>query len=60
MALRTQSCVEAILSAGMEVNQKAGHGAGCKVDDQYLAYILPAKLMAMTAIDLLSDNAAGA
>jgi hypothetical protein len=36
----------------------AGHGADWKIDDQYLAYILPAKLMAMTVVDLLSKNAA--
>ena len=36
----------------------AGHGADWKIDDQYLAYILPAKLMAMTVVDLLSNNAA--
>lgn len=36
----------------------AGHGADWKIEDQYLAYILPAKLMAMTVIDLLSNGAA--
>ncbi len=35
----------------------AGHGADWNIDDHYLAYILPAKLMAMTVIDLLSDDA---
>lgn len=38
----------------------AGHGADWHIDDTYLAYILPAKLMAMTVIDLLANNAARA
>lgn len=37
-----------------------GHGSDWAIEDQYLAYILPAKLMAMTVIDLLADGAAGA
>jgi amidohydrolase len=36
----------------------AGHGIDWKIEDQYLAYVLPAKLMAMTVIDLLSNGAA--
>ena len=34
-----------------------GHGSDWNINDQYLAYILPAKLMAMTVIDLLADGA---
>ena len=34
-----------------------GHGSDWNINDQYLAYILPAKLMAMTIIDLLADGA---
>jgi metal-dependent amidase/aminoacylase/carboxypeptidase family protein len=34
-----------------------GHGSDWAIDDKYLAYILPAKLMAMTVIDLLAGNA---
>ncbi|MGA7672867.1 MAG: amidohydrolase [Nitrolancea sp.] len=36
----------------------AGHGADWTIEDRYLAYILPAKLMAMTVVDLLANNAA--
>lgn len=35
----------------------AGHGSDWEIEDQYLAYILPAKLMAMTVIDLLGGGA---
>lgn len=35
----------------------AGHGADWQIDDKYLAYILPAKLMGMTVVDLLWNNA---
>ena len=38
----------------------AVHGSDWRITDPYLAYILPAKLMAMTVIDLLADGAAGA
>lgn len=34
-----------------------GHGSDWAIEDRYLAYILPAKLMAMTVIDLLTDGA---
>jgi amidohydrolase len=34
-----------------------GHGSDWAIEDRYLAYILPAKLMAMTVIDLLADGA---
>jgi amidohydrolase len=37
-----------------------GHGSDWTIKDQYLAYVLPAKLMAMTVIDLLAANAQGA
>ena len=33
------------------------HGSDWRITDQYLAYILPAKLMAMTIIDLLANGA---
>jgi amidohydrolase len=36
------------------------HGSDWQITDQYLAYILPAKLMAMTVIDLLANGAASA
>jgi metal-dependent amidase/aminoacylase/carboxypeptidase family protein len=36
------------------------HGSDWHVTDPYLAYILPAKLMAMTVIDLLAGGAGGA
>jgi amidohydrolase len=36
------------------------HGSDFALVDQYLAYVLPAKLMAMTVIDLLAGDAAGA
>ena len=35
----------------------AGHGADYRIDDYSRAVINPAKILAMTAIDLLSDNA---
>ncbi|HUG16740.1 MAG TPA: amidohydrolase [Thermomicrobiales bacterium] len=38
----------------------AVHGSDWRITDPYLAYILPAKLMAMTVIDLLADGASGA
>jgi amidohydrolase len=34
-----------------------GHGSDWAIEDQYLAYVLPAKLMAMTVIDLMADGA---
>jgi amidohydrolase len=34
-----------------------GHGSDWAIEDKYLAYILPAKLMAMTVIDLLAGGA---
>jgi hypothetical protein len=37
-----------------------GHGADYKISDQDRAYIAPAKLAAMTIVDLLSNKAAGA
>ncbi|HUZ02248.1 MAG TPA: amidohydrolase, partial [Thermomicrobiaceae bacterium] len=37
-----------------------GHGSDWAIADKYLAYVLPAKLMALTVIDLLSDGAAQA
>jgi metal-dependent amidase/aminoacylase/carboxypeptidase family protein len=37
-----------------------GHGSDWKLTDRYMAYVLPAKLMAMTVIDLLAEQAAGA
>jgi amidohydrolase len=36
----------------------SAHGVDWTIEDQYLAYVLPAKLMAMTVIDLLSNGAA--
>ncbi len=33
-----------------------GHGSDWAIEDQYLVYVLPAKLMAMTVIDLLAGN----
>jgi amidohydrolase len=38
----------------------AGHGSDWAIEDKYQAYILPAKLMAMTVIDLLAGGAATA
>ena len=38
----------------------AGHGSDYKIEDYETAAIVPAKCMAMTLIDLLSDNAAQA
>lgn len=37
-----------------------GHGSDWAIEDKYLAYVLPAKLMAMTVIDLLAAGAQGA
>ncbi|HET9015196.1 MAG TPA: amidohydrolase [Thermomicrobiaceae bacterium] len=37
-----------------------GHGSDWAISDKYLAYVLPAKLMALTVIDLLSDGASKA
>ncbi|MEX1158612.1 MAG: hypothetical protein WEC79_06765 [Thermomicrobiales bacterium] len=33
-----------------------GHGSDWAIEDKYLVYVLPAKLMAMTVIDLLAGN----
>lgn len=35
----------------------AGHGSDWAIEDKYMAYIFPAKLMAMTVIDLLAGGA---
>ena len=37
-----------------------GHGSDWAINDKYQAYVLPAKLMAMTVIDLLAGGAQGA
>jgi amidohydrolase len=37
-----------------------GHGSDWAIEDKYLAYILPAKLMAMTVIDLMAGGASRA
>lgn len=37
-----------------------GHGSDWAIEDKYLAYVLPAKLMAMTVIDLLAGGAPAA
>ncbi|RIK45903.1 MAG: amidohydrolase [Chloroflexi bacterium] len=37
-----------------------GHGSDWAIEDRYMAYVLPAKLMAMTVIDLLAEGATGA
>jgi hypothetical protein len=37
-----------------------GHGSDWAIEDKYMAYVFPAKLMAMTVIDLLADGASGA
>ncbi len=34
-----------------------GHGNDWQIADPYIAYVLPAKLMALTVVDLLADNA---
>lgn len=34
-----------------------GHGNDWQIADTYIAYVLPAKLMALTAVDLLADGA---
>jgi len=34
-----------------------GHGNDWEIADKYIAYVLPAKLMALTAVDLLADGA---
>jgi len=34
-----------------------GHGNDWQIADPYVAYVLPAKLMALTAVDLLADGA---
>jgi metal-dependent amidase/aminoacylase/carboxypeptidase family protein len=34
-----------------------GHGSDWAIEDKYMAYVLPAKLMAMTVIDLLAGGA---
>jgi amidohydrolase len=34
-----------------------GHGNDWRIVDPYVAYVLPAKLMALTAVDLLADDA---
>jgi hypothetical protein len=34
-----------------------GHGNDWQIADPYVAYVLPAKLMALTAVDLLAEGA---
>jgi metal-dependent amidase/aminoacylase/carboxypeptidase family protein len=51
------SCIMPTSSFKMGGCSGAAHGRTFKVDDKYLQYVLPAKLLAMTCVDLLYNNA---
>jgi amidohydrolase len=51
------SCIMPTSSFKMGGCTGAAHGRSFQVDDEYLQYVLPAKLLAMTCIDLLYNNA---
>ncbi len=51
------SCIMPTSSFKMGGCSGTAHGRTFKVNDKYLQYVLPAKLLAMTCIDLLSNNA---
>jgi amidohydrolase len=51
------SCIMPTSSFKMGGCSGATHGRSFHVDDKYLQYVIPAKLLAMTCIDLLYDNA---
>lgn len=51
------SCIMPTSSFKMGGCSGAMHGRTFKVDDKYLQYVLPAKLLAMTCVDLLYNNA---
>jgi amidohydrolase len=51
------SCIMPTTSIGMGGCTGRGHGRDYKIVDKQVAYILPAKVMALTCVDLLYDNA---
>jgi amidohydrolase len=51
------SCIMPTSSFKMGGCSGATHARSFQVDDKYLQYVIPAKLLAMTCIDLLYDNA---
>ena len=51
------SCIMPTSSFKMGGCSGATHGRSFQVDDKYLQYVIPAKLLAMTCIDLLYDYA---
>ncbi len=51
------SCIMPTTSIGMGGCTGAGHSRHFKIVDKNVAYILPAKVMALTCVDLLFDNA---
>jgi amidohydrolase len=51
------SCIMPTTSVGMGGVTGAGHGRTMKIVDKEIEYVLPAKALALTCIDLLYDNA---
>lgn len=51
------SCIMPTSSFKMGGCSGASHGRSFHIDDDYLQYVIPAKLLAMTCIDLLYGNA---
>ena len=51
------SCIMPTTSIGMGGCTGDDHGRSFKIVDKEIAYILPAKVMALTCVDLLYDNA---
>jgi metal-dependent amidase/aminoacylase/carboxypeptidase family protein len=54
------SCVMPTTSIGMGGVAGVGHGRDYRIVDQYTAYVLPAKALALTTIDLLAGDASAA
>jgi metal-dependent amidase/aminoacylase/carboxypeptidase family protein len=51
------SCIMPTTSVGMGGGTGTGHGRTMKIVDPMVQYVLPAKAIALTCIDLLYDNA---
>lgn len=51
------SCILPVLQPTISGYTGAVHSCDFRISDPYLAYVVPAKLMAMTVIDLLCSNA---
>ena len=55
--MRARSCIMPTTSIGMSGTEGAGHSRHLKIIDPVKQYIVPAKAIAVAAIDLLYDDA---